>query len=526
VTTNAHRIIARIKRLIQLADLGAAEELCARLLDSCPQQPAAWWWGAVVALRRGAPHIALVRVNRGLELTPVDPRLLENKALCLHRLGKRAESAAIAREALAQANNDGALLDSIGSILSICGDQLGALEAFDRAVACEPGNTRYRFNRAVVLRFLGRFDAAESDYDTVISIDPDSYEAWPNRSDLRPQSADRNHIAALRARITDSQTSSRAKPHLFYALAKELEDLGEYAEAFTHLREGAALRRAQLRYDIQVDVATTEWIIEAFPQILTSSSHDSLSPGRPIFIVGMPRTGSTLLERILSRHALIDAGGEIDSLASAVTEAATDIAGSEHARRDELIRASAQIDFGRLGEAYLERVRPLGQERRCFTDKMPLNYLYCGLIARALPGARIVHTTRHPMATCYAMYKTLFKSGYPFSYDLAELGAMFIAYRRLMTHWIRTIPGVITEVSYERLVTDRESTTKALIKACGLEWEEACLDFVGNAAPVTSASASQVRRSLYTGSLEQWRNYQGELAPLKQQLEAAGIDTQ
>jgi hypothetical protein len=192
--------------------------------------------------------------------------------------------------------------------------------------------------------------------------------------------------------------------------------------------------------------------------------------------------------------------------------------------RPELVAASRDLDFAALGADYLERTRPATRVRSHFTDKMPLNYLYCGLIHRALPNARIVHVTRHPMASCYAMFKTLFKDGYPFSYDLGEIAGYYAGYRRLMNHWRQTMPDLIHEISYECLVKDHESECRRLVAACGLEWEDRCLEFHRNPTSTTTASASQVRRPLYDSSLAQWRHYEQELEGLRMQLLAAGID--
>jgi hypothetical protein len=189
-----------------------------------------------------------------------------------------------------------------------------------------------------------------------------------------------------------------------------------------------------------------------------------------------------------------------------------------------LVARSASADFASLGRDYLARARAGGIEGACFTDKMPLNYLYCGLIQRALPNARIVHVMRQPMAACYAIYKTLFKDGYPFSYDFAELAQYYVAYRRLMRHWQTTMPGHIHVVSYESLVADQVGTTRQLLDFCGLEWEEACLEFHRNTAPTTTASAVQVRRRIYDTSVSQWRHYEKQLAPLRAHLTAAGVD--
>ena len=192
--------------------------------------------------------------------------------------------------------------------------------------------------------------------------------------------------------------------------------------------------------------------------------------------------------------------------------------------RQDLVAASARVDFAALGHDYGARVLQAGVGAGRFTDKMPLNYLYCGLIRRALPAARIVHVTRHPLAVCYAMYKTLFEGGYPFSYDLGEIGQYYLAYRRLMAHWQATLPGQIHEVCYERLVADQAGETRRLLGFCGLDFEEDCVQFHRNTAATTTASAAQVRRPIYGTSVAQWRHYAAQLEGLRRQLVAGGVD--
>jgi hypothetical protein len=189
-----------------------------------------------------------------------------------------------------------------------------------------------------------------------------------------------------------------------------------------------------------------------------------------------------------------------------------------------LVARSASCDFAALGRDYLSRVRAGGVPATRFSDKMPLNYLYCGLIQRALPHARIVHVTRRPMAACYAIYKTLFKDGYPFSYELGELAQYYAAYQKLMRHWEAILPGRIHQVSYEALVADQAGVTRRLLDFCGLEWEDGCLEFHRNPAPANTASAVQVRRRIYDTSVSQWRHYEKQLEPLRAHLTAIGVD--
>jgi tetratricopeptide (TPR) repeat protein len=455
-------------------------------------------------------------------------KLLIYRAQCLAALGRHRDACEAAAEALRSAPPDPVLLDAIGGVFSHANDQERALAAFDRAVALAPGNAHFIFNRAAVYRFLGRLRAAEADYDRVIGLQPADYEAYLNRAELRTQSADSNHIGALEALLAQGIEDWQGEVQVRYALAKEYEDTGDYQKSFQHLEAGARKRRNHLHYDVAVDVATVDWIMDAFPGEAAGPgpSRGATPLEAPIFIVGLPRSGTTLVDRILGSHTAVHCAGELTHFALCIVDAVRRRSGAAQLARRELVAGSANLDFAALGRDYLDRVPELPAGARRFTDKMPLNYLYCGLIRRALPNAKIVHLTRQPMAQCYAMYKTLFKDGYPFSYDLDDIARYYIAYRRLMDHWHATLPGAILTMSYEALIEDQLGQTRKLLDFCGLDWQDACADFHRNPAPSTTASAVQVRRPLYDTSVSQWRQYASHLAPLAEQLRAAGIATE
>jgi tetratricopeptide (TPR) repeat protein len=470
---------------------------------------------------------ALGCIDRALSIEPHDAPLLIRRAQCLLALGRLPDACEAAAAAQLKAPPDPVLYDALGSLFSRVNDQERALSAYDRAVRLAPDNPHFIFNRATVYRFLGRLAEAEADYDRVIALQPADYEAYQNRSELRPQSVDANHIGELEALVARGISDWRGDVQVRYALAKEYEDIGDYAKSFQHLCRGAKKRREHMRYDVTVDVATVDWIIQAFPAVPDETVQQrGGAPGdAPIFIVGLPRSGTTLVDRILGSHSKVYSAGELDHLALCIVDAVRGRSGGVQLPRRELIARSAELDFAALGSDYLERARHTAAADVRFTDKMPLNYLYCGLIRRSLPNAKIVHVTRRPMAACYAMYKTLFKDGYPFSYDLGEIGRYYVGYRRLMDHWQATIPAVIYPLSYEALVADQVGETRKLLDFCGLEWQDSCVEFHRNPSPTTTASAAQVRRPLYDSSVSQWRHYEAELAELSSLLSAAGIST-
>ncbi len=409
----------------------------------------------------------------------------------------------------------------IGDLWSLLGEYAAAHTCYTRALALDARAARVRFNRATVARFLGRIEEAEADYDEVLASDPTDAQAHLNRSELRPQSPQHNHIEALERALTRAGGLWQREVPLRYALAKEYEDLGEYARAWQHLSHGARLRRRHLEYDLARDLETVEWIRAAFPAGWVSAG-GGFGTQEPIFIIGMPRTGSTLVDRMLGTHREVFCAGELPDFGAAVVAAVRRRGGTDLSRQ-RLIAASAEIDVAALGRDYLERTRPRTGHTRHFSDKLPLNYLYAGLIARALPDARIVHVTRGPMAACFGMYKVLFDRGYPFSYDLEELADYYLGYRRLMAHWHEVMPGRIVEIGYEALVRDPAREARRLLDALGLAWEPEVLAFHQNPQPVATASAAQVRRPLYASSVSIWRHYERELAPLAARLTAAGL---
>jgi tetratricopeptide (TPR) repeat protein len=517
-----HREVLRLMQSRQWSAAAAAvRALNARYPDFAP----GWFAASHIAMAQGAAMPALEAIDTAIRLDASNATLRLHRANCLLALGRRQEALAAADDAERRAPADPKVLDAVGTARSHAGQHARALAAYDRAVELAPADPRFRYNRASVRRFVGDLAGAEADYDEVIARQPDDFEAYLNRSDLRRQTAERNHIAELETLADRPFADWRGEVQIGYALAKEYEDLGEWARSFAHLKRAAAIRRAHMAYDVATDVATVDWIIEAFPGVRHADGCAARppAPSAPIFIVGLPRSGTTLVERILGSHSAVTAAGELDCFALALVAAARRQSGQPKLPRRELVALSATLDFPALGADYLRRARDVVGAQGRFIDKMPLNYLYCGLIQRALPDAKIIHMHRHPLAAGYAMYKTLFKDGYPFSYDLADIASYYAAYRRLMAHWRSTLPGGIYDLAYEDLIADQEGETRKLLDYCGLDWEDACAAFHQNPAASTTASASQVRRPLYDSSVAQWRHYESELEPLRAALELAGL---
>jgi tetratricopeptide (TPR) repeat protein len=417
-----------------------------------------------------------------------------------------------------RAAKDYAALRRLTDLYTQCGMFEGAGRAARAASLLRPDDADTLFNLAPPALALGRLDEAEAALNRVLAQRPDDWEAHYLRSTLRKQTLSDNHIAELEAALARGRGDARAQTAIGYALGKELEDVGRIEDAFDYLALAAAARRKRMAYKVEMDEAAMANIVTAFDADYCSKHAASFEGEAPIFIVGMPRSGTTLVDRILSQHSQVESRGELNDLALAITRA-TPSADSKSSR----IAAAAQIEPRALGEAYARSLRGWGAGPAHLIDKTPLNFLYVGIIAKALPKARIVHVTRNPMASGYAMFKTYFRMGYPFSYDLEEIGRYFVAYARLMQHWRTVLPGRVLDVAYEDVVDDIEGQTRRLLDHCGLAFQPACVAFHENRSPSATASAAQVRRPLYRDSLEQWRAIAPRLASLQRALERGGL---
>jgi hypothetical protein len=342
---------------------------------------------------------------------------------------------------------------------------------------------------------------------------------------LRRQTPQDNHVERLEHLLqhADETRDPEASTCLNMALAQEYEDLANYPEAYRHLVHGKAVNASNRGYSSQRDQELFAAIMDSFPT--TRSTLDGCPSNEPIFVVGMPRSGTTLVERILSSHSDVQSAGELLNFAMSVKH----LSGSRNAAlmdADMVVRAR-DVDLGQLGEMYLASTRPLTGEKPRFIDKLPHNFLYAGYIANALPNARIICLRRDPMDTCLSNFRQLFSEKSPFfdySFDLLDTGRYYILFDRLMAHWQRVLPSRILEVNYEDLVESQESSSRRLLEFCGLPWRDECLRFETNPAPVATASAVQVRAPMYRSSLKRWKKYGEQLDGLRDLLLEAGIE--
>lgn len=475
------------------------------------------------ALQIGYANKALEHARKALEVS--DKAALHMQlANCLLVLGRRDEVRRAVDETVKRAPRDVAVLVVAGSLLNRIDDAAGARKIFEQALKTDPDDPSALFNLATSLRFLGELDEAEQVIERVIRDCPDNHQSVLFRADLRKQTPENNHIEDLESRIERGANDWKGQMNLYYALAKESEDIGVHDKSFTALQRGSTIRRKHLQYDVQGDVAVLDDVRRLYVDAASCAPGSGCSDDTPLFIVGMPRTGTTLIERILAAHSQVSSAGELHDFSSELVKEVHRVSQGKPVAREGMVAASMGIDFARLGRNYVTAARQAANlATPLFIDKLPFNFLYCGLIHRALPNARIIHVVRNPMDTCYAVYKTLFGQAYPFSYDQDELATYYIAYRRLMDHWSGVLPDVILDVNYEDVVYDTEQQARRLLDWCGLDWEPQCLEFHSQESASTTASAAQVRQPVYSTSVEKWRFYEQQLAPLRARLVDAGL---
>jgi tetratricopeptide (TPR) repeat protein len=468
-----------------------------------------------------AEGLAMIR-----EACARDPGNAEGQAQLarwLSRLHRGQEALAAAARALALAPRAASTLDTIGVVLSRAGLHEQALACFERAIASAPGQAGFHFNRAASLKFLGRIEEAEAAYEACLRCDPHFWRAHSALANTRRQTPERNHVARLEHLLRTEGIDPDAELHLRHALASELEDLGRDEESFAHLATGNARKHAALGYDFERDRRLFETVMRLFTDPLPRPAQPSAADG-PIFVVGLPRTGTTLVERILSSHSAVASAGESQNFGVLLKRACR--TPSPRVLDEATLARSLDVDLAALGREYVESTRPPGPKMR-FVDKMPLNFFYLGHIALALPAARLVVLRRHPLDTGLSMFRQLFATGfsyYDYARDLRDLGRYYAMFDGLIAHWRRMLPGRIQEVHYEVLVADQAGETRRLLGHCGLPWEDQCLAFERNAAAVATASAVQVRQPIYTSSVGRWRRYAAQLQPMIDELEAAGIE--
>ena len=497
---DAHNNLGNV--LQQLAEVDTAIEHFKKAISLRPGYADAYNNLGVLYKKVGRLAEAEDSLKTALELDPQNPDILNSMGVTLKDLGRPREAIEILGKAVALSPEFATAFNNLGNVQTILGDHHGAVESFVRALALTPDFAEAESNLGAALRVVGRLDEARAAFERALVLDPRLFSAHAFLSTMKTFTPDDPQLETLRALYLDETVSDSDRHQVAAALFKAMEDCGNLPEAFHYLKEANALRKKLMKYNIAEDHTAFSALRQAHEglRLQALSLADVPKSVTPIFVLGMPRSGTTLVEQIISNHPLVTGAGEL----SYVRDLGLKLASGEVSPSQK-----ALMDFR---AAYLEKLTDLSDGKTFVTDKLPHNFLYVGLICAAFPEAKIVHLNRDPAAVCWSNYKHFFGSnGLGYCYDLADVVEYYGLYRELMAFWNEQCPGRIYQLDYERLTIDQEAGTRQLISYLGLPWDEACLAPQDNKRGIRTVSQLQVRKKIYSGSSEAWRKYEAFL---------------
>ncbi len=515
---SAERLWLRAQQYVATGQIAAARISLESLLNREPQRTDARMLLASTILSEGRVREAAAHAIMAAKLLPPhDAEAISATAHCLLRLGEMV----VARDCLNHPGTadtaDGQMLLALAHAQQKLGDHPAALTLMDRALANGYDTPEFRYYRSLQLQFNGRIDEARRELEESLRRGLNVGLASWTLARMRRQTLDANHLVHIRKQLQTVERGSEDHAALEFAQFKELEDLCQYDEAFAALKRGNALMFARARHDGAHERALFDALIAATPASALQPHVGKFDGPQPIFIVGMPRSGTTLLDRILDNHSMVISTGERDDFPRQLRWCA-DRYGQELIDLP-LIEQFEQIDFAELGRRYLEQTQWRAHGKPFYLDKLPSNALLVGLIHRALPEAPILHMVRDPMDVCFSNYKALFGGTHRYSYDLQALATHYGHYRRLMQHWHAVLPGRLFDVKYRDLVTNPQVCVRAILDYCGLPFEAGCIDLRRNTTAVNTLSSAQVREPIHARTLGEWQRYESQLAPLQAALQ-------
>jgi tetratricopeptide (TPR) repeat protein len=498
-------------------DIPKAEQLLKTHLASAPTDVPAIRMLAEVAVRCGRNEDGEKLLQRALQLAPGFTAARYNYATLLHRTNKSAQALNEMEQLLASDPRCPSYRNMTAVILSRVGEYQRSSALYHELLEEYPANAKIWLSYGHVLKTEGRLDDCIDAYRKCIDRDPAFGEAYWSLANLKTLRFTKTDLATMHDKVSDPSLDSLNRTHFQFALGKAAEDADDHARSFKHYAEGNALHRAGNPYNAGQNTARVKHLKQSFSADFFSERAGSGSDTTaPIFIVGMPRSGSTLLEQILASHSLVEGTTELPDIISMAMELRDEADTDEIVAYAQVLAGKNKEDYLSLGEQYLERTRVHRKtDRPFFIDKMPNNFLHVGMIHLLLPNAKIIDARRHPLGCCFSNFKQYYAKGQNFSYSLSDVGHFYRDYVELMAHYDEVLPGRVHRVIYEENVEDTETEVRKLLDYCGLEFEPACLRFFENQRPVRTASSEQVRQPIYREGVEQWRHYEDCLDPLK-----------
>ena len=496
-------------------DIPVAERLLKAHLKQQPTDVAAMRMLAEVATRLGRYADAEALLTRCLELAPSFVGARHNYAIVLHRQNKSAEAIPHIAALLRHDARDPSYRNLMAATLATVAEYQRAIEIYDGLLKDYPRQPKVWLSYGHALKTAGRRADAVQAYRNCIELAPAMGEAFWSLANLKTEPFAAAEVTAMQAQLDMPEATVEDRLHFHYALGRALEDSGDYAASFAQYAEGARLRRGEVPYNADETSAQMQRAQAFFtPALFAARDGMGCASTAPIFVVGLPRAGSTLIEQILSSHSTVEGTMELPELSALAREMRDTAAGYP----DGLALLDA-AGLAALGTRYLERTRIYRKtDRPRFIDKMPNNFAHVGLIQLILPHAKIIDARRHPMAAGFSVFKQHFARGQNFSYDLTDIGRYYQDYLALMNHFDAVLPGRVHRVIYEDMVDNTEREVRRLLEYCDLPFEPACLRFWETPRAVRTASSEQVRQPIFREGLNQWRNYERFLGPLKEAL--------
>jgi tetratricopeptide (TPR) repeat protein len=518
-STNDPRLMAAASALCE-GRIPEAEYRLREHLKQFPTDVAAIRMLAEVAGRLGRYGDAEKLLTRALELAPSFHAARHNLALVLNKQNKYADSLAQIELLTAAEPRDSGHRNLKAVVLAKIGDYPQALDIYADILAKHPGQAMIWMSFAHALSSAGRTQDSIAAYRQCLALQPHNGEAYWSLANLKTFRFTEAEVAVMRALLTGSKTTEDDRAHLHFAIGKALEDAGQYADSFLNYSVGNALRLAKVGYNPD----NTSILVKRSKALFTREfmaarrGYGGAAPD-PIFIVGLPRAGSTLVEQILASHSLVEGTMELPNIMAIALQLGGKTARAEESAYPDVLKDLSAADCRALGEQYLAETQIQRQAGKpYFIDKMPNNFLHVGLIQLILPQAKIIDARRHPIACCFSGYKQNFAMGQRFTYSLEHIARYYRDYVELMAHYDKIVPRTVHRVVYERLVEDTEIEVRRLLHYCGLPFEDSCLRFYENDRAVRTASAQQVRKPIFREGIDQWRHFEPWLDPLKESL--------
>jgi tetratricopeptide (TPR) repeat protein len=495
----------------------AAEGIFRDILKSDSSHVAALCGLAAISLGAGNTRDSERLLRHALKQTAHMPLARRGLSHTLLAAGRLPEAEAAMRDLLKLEPENPQNWVALGSVYTRLLRQADALAAYEEAARLNPAQVRLHLSIGHIHKTLGRRRESEQAYHECLRIDPACGEAYWSLADLKTYVFGDDKIAAMRGLLADPCGEAGSKAQLHFALARALEQRKQFQQSFTHYAAGNALRRGASPFDIANFERKSRRVAASFDATFFAERLGGGCPdASPIFIVGLPRSGSTLVEQILASHSRVEGTMELPNILTMVRE--FDHSGAGRDGYPESVRDASRERLRALGRRYLDETRPIRTGRPHFIDKMPNNFSHIGLIHAILPNATIIDVRRHPMDACFSTFKQHFAEGQSFSYDLDDLGRYYRCYLALMDHWDDVLPGKVMHLQYEELIRDSDATIRRLLHHCGLPFEDACLSFHETRRAVRTASSEQVRQPLYASGVGYWKHFTKELEPLRASL--------